>query len=128
MHDGISKTKCSRSIVFDRHKCYRDGSVSIHDGKKSGRPRSVNETVVKNASGVVSSDRRRSLYVIAKSVGFSLGTAFGWTFQMYKSLWRIFRETRVDPMKSECSVLRNVTSARLTCAVVRNRHVFKIGF
>ena len=69
--------KCSRSIVFDG-QCFRDWKVFIHDDIRSGRPRSVNETVVKNASGVVSSDRRRSLDVIAKSVRLSHGTAFGW--------------------------------------------------
>ena len=50
--------------------------VSVHDDKISERPLFVSETVVKNASSVFSSDRRRSLDVITKSVGVSHGTAF----------------------------------------------------
>ena len=65
---------------WEKARKFKRGQVlymmTSYTDKKSGRPHSVNETVVKTASSVVSTDRPRSLVGIIKSVGISHRTAF----------------------------------------------------
>ena len=67
-----SVKKCSRTIVFDWHKRFRDGRVDISDDLRSGRPR-ISDSA-RNVQDTISDDKRRSVQDIADMTGLSLGT------------------------------------------------------
>ena len=62
---------CSRTIVFDWHKKFRDGREEISDNRRSGRPK---KRVREEVKTVILSDRRKSVDDVANIVGISHGT------------------------------------------------------
>lgn len=70
---GNQARTCSRSIVFDWHKRFRDGRTSVTDDDRAGRP-AVHQSCVNQVNNMISADRRRSLDEIGNSVGLSHGS------------------------------------------------------
>lgn len=67
--------KCSRTIVFDWHKRFRDGRITVEDDSRVGRP-TCSATTVDQVRDVILTDRRRTIDEIADIVGVSHGAVF----------------------------------------------------
>ena len=64
--------KCSRSLIFNRHKRFTDGRAECRDNKLTGRP-SITEKKVQTVKAILSNDRRRSIDEISNELGISHG-------------------------------------------------------
>jgi hypothetical protein len=64
---------CSRTLVFDWHKRFREGQTEITDSARSGRPGN-DQRSIKNMKDVIAKDRRKSIDDIADTVGLCHGT------------------------------------------------------
>lgn len=68
------KYKCSRSLVFNWHKAFRDGRDSVVDDKRSGRPSSQREQLTEQVKTKLSEDRRCTVRTLASDIGTSKNT------------------------------------------------------
>ncbi|XP_060575741.1 protein GVQW3-like [Ruditapes philippinarum] len=64
---------CSRTLVFDWHKRFREGQTEITDSARSGRPGN-DQRSIQDVKDVIAKDRRKSIYDIADTVGLCHGT------------------------------------------------------
>ena len=74
LNPGDGLRKCSRTIVFDWHKRFRDCRDDVSDNKRSGRPHD-SESIDK-VRRVISVERRKSIDDIADRVALSHGNTF----------------------------------------------------
>jgi transposase len=66
--DGV--INCSRTLVFEWHKRFREGRADIEDNARGGRPANDARSV-KKIKDVLATDRRKSPDDIADTVGQS---------------------------------------------------------
>ena len=64
---------CSRTLVFDWHKRFREGQTEITDSARSGRPGN-DQRSIQDVKDVIAKDRRKSIDDIADTVGLCHGT------------------------------------------------------
>ena len=64
---------CSRTIVFDWHKRFRDGQTEITDSARSGRPGN-DQRSIQDVKDVIAKYRRKLTDDIADTVGLCHGT------------------------------------------------------
>jgi hypothetical protein len=70
MKQKYGDINCSRTLVFEWHKRFQEGSA---DNARSGRPGNDARSI-KKIKDVLATDRRKSLGDIADTVGLSHGT------------------------------------------------------
>ena len=70
----LSKLKessgCSRTLVFEWHRRFREGRIGIIDDKGPGRP-SAKPRTIQNMRDVILSDQRQSIDDIVDNIGVS---------------------------------------------------------
>lgn len=68
------KSSVSRSLVFRWHKRFSEGHESLENEERSGRPSTIDATLIQNVKDVVYADRRVTIRDICDETGYSFGT------------------------------------------------------
>jgi ribosomal protein S25 len=75
LNKAYGDTAMKKSQVFEWHKRFREGRVSVDDDKRSGRPpTAINNENIERVRNIVRADRRLSVKKIASEVGISVGS------------------------------------------------------